>query len=149
RSRRAPRRARRRAPRRAALGPRRRSRLTVAEALRFLDAREARLLLASVTGFSQVSLLSNPERALAPEVSEEFMKRAERRKNGEPLAYLLGHKDFYRVEWAVTPAVLIPRPETELLVDLALERKPSTVLDLGTGSGAIALAIKKRLPNAQ
>lgn len=123
--------------------------MTVADALRFLDAREARLLLSSVTGFSEASLLSNLERALAPEVVDEFMKRAERRKNGEPIAYIVGHKEFYSLELSVNPAVLIPRPETELLVDLALERKPSTVLDLGTGSGAIALAIKKHLPSAQ
>jgi release factor glutamine methyltransferase len=123
--------------------------LTVAEALRVIDAREARLLLASVTGFSEASLLSNVERALAPEVVDEFVKRAERRKNGEPVAYILGHKEFYSLDLTVNPAVLIPRPETELLVDLALERKPSTVLDLGTGSGAIALAIKKHLPTAR
>jgi release factor glutamine methyltransferase len=123
--------------------------LTVAEALRVIDAREARLLLASVTGFSEAALLSNVERALAPDVSDEFMKRAERRKKGEPVAYILGRKEFYSLDLAVNPAVLIPRPETELLVDLALERKPSTVLDLGTGSGAIALAIKKHLPSAR
>jgi release factor glutamine methyltransferase len=94
-------------------------------------------------------LLSNVERALAPDVSDEFMKRAERRKNGEPIAYIVGSREFYSLELSVNPAVLIPRPETELLVDLALERKPSTVLDLGTGSGAIALAIKKHLPSAR
>jgi len=125
--------------------------LTVAEALRAsgIDPREARLLLASASGFSEVSLLSNLERALAPEVLDDFIKRAERREKGEPVAYIVGSKEFYSLNLAVNPAVLIPRPETELLVDLALERKPSTVLDLGTGSGAVALAIKKHLPSAQ
>ena len=123
--------------------------MTVGEALRVIDAREARLLLASVTGFSEVSLLSNLERALAPDVARRFLQFTERRKNGEPIAYIVGTREFYSLELAVNPAVLIPRPETELLVDLALERKPSTVLDLGTGSGAVALAIKKHLPSAQ
>jgi len=123
--------------------------LTVADALRALDAREARLLLSSATGFSETSLISSLERALAPEVAKTFLQYVERRKSGEPIAYILGRKEFYSLDLAVNPAVLIPRPETELLVDLALERKPSTVLDLGTGSGAIALAIKKHLPAAK
>jgi len=123
--------------------------LTVAEALRVLEPREARLLLASVTGFSEASLLSNVERALASDVVGEFMKRAERRKKGEPIAYILGRKEFYSLDLVVNPAVLIPRPETELLVDLVLERQPASVLDLGTGSGAIALAVKKHLSKAK
>jgi release factor glutamine methyltransferase len=123
--------------------------LTVAEALRLLEPREARLLLAAATGFSEASLLSNLERALAPDVERVFLEYTQRRKSGEPVGYILGHKEFYSLELSVNPAVLIPRPETELLVDLALERSPSSVLDLGTGSGAIALAIKKHLPGAK
>lgn len=123
--------------------------MTVAEALRAIDPREARVLLAAATGFSEASLLSNLERALASDVVDQFTKHVERRKGGEPIAYIVGHKEFYSLDLAVNPAVLIPRPETELLVDLALERKPSSVLDLGTGSGAIALAIKKHLPSTR
>lgn len=65
------------------------------------------------------------------------------------MAYILGRREFYGLELSVNPAVLIPRPETELLVDLALERRPAAVLDLGTGSGAVALAIKRHLPGAR
>jgi release factor glutamine methyltransferase len=65
------------------------------------------------------------------------------------VAYILGHKEFYGLELVVNPAVLIPRPETELLVDLSLQREFSSALDLGTGSGAIALALKRMRPKAR
>lgn len=124
--------------------------MTVQEALSGsgLTAREARLLLAAATGFSEASVLAHVERVLPKEALQRFLDLAERRRNGEPVAYLLGRKEFYGLEIVVNSAVLIPRPETELLVELALAGKPDRVLDLGTGSGAIALAIKKHLPRA-
>ena len=111
-----------------------------------IDAREARLLLAEVCGFSQASLAASPEQEIPFEVENSFLEFVQRRIKGEPVAYILGRKEFYGLELSVNPSVLIPRPETELLVDLALERKPASLLDLGTGSGAIGIAVKYRSP---
>jgi release factor glutamine methyltransferase len=125
--------------------------LTVAEALRSdgLEPRETRLLLAAATGFSEAAVLAFPERALPAEAAARFTDFAARRRRGEPVAYILGRQEFYGLPLAVNPAVLIPRPETELLVDLALQRDFSSAVDWGTGSGAIALAIKKHRPDAR
>ena len=123
--------------------------MTVAQALEALERRESRLLLAAATGFSEASLIASPERELPAHVESVFLSFVERRKSGEPVAYILGRKEFYGLDLAVNAAVLIPRPETELLVDLALEREFSSLVDLGTGSGAIALALKKHRPAAR
>jgi release factor glutamine methyltransferase len=123
--------------------------LKVAEALALLEPREARLLLAQATGFSVASVIAHPERELPEAAAATYREYAARRARGEPIAYILGGKEFYGLPLAVNPAVLIPRPETELLVELALQAKPGLLLDLGTGSGAIALALKRHLPAAR
>ncbi len=102
-----------------------------------------------MAGCSQAALAAAPEAEVPFEVEDAFLALARRRRAGEPVAYILGRREFYSLDLAVDPAVLIPRPETELLVDLALEQGAATVLDLGTGSGAVALAIKRHLPAAR
>ena len=93
--------------------------------------------------------MASPEREIPFEVENAFFEFTRRRTLGEPVAYILGRKEFYGLDLSVNPCVLIPRPETELLVDLALASKASSVLDLGTGSGAIALAIKHQMPECR
>ena len=123
--------------------------MKIEEALAALEAREARLLLAAATGYAEASVLAHPERELPAEAEATFRAFAARRARGEPIAYILGVKEFYGLPLAVNPAVLIPRPETELLVELALALAPASVLDLGTGSGAVALALKRHRPAAR
>ena len=123
--------------------------MTVLEALRAIDPREARILLCAASGLPHASLVASPERELSKDCEERFSGFLSRRRSGEPIAYILGRKEFYGLELEVTPDVLIPRPETELLVELALERRFSSAVDLGTGSGALALAIKKHRPEAK
>jgi release factor glutamine methyltransferase len=117
-----------------------------------LPPREARALLAHVLGTTREALVARPQWAVQRSAAAAFERLAQRRRAGEPLAYLLGAREFYGREFAVDAAVLVPRPETETLVDLALaclhERTAPTVLDLGTGSGCIAITLALEYPAA-
>ena len=122
-----------------------------------LPANEARILLAHLLEkhyqLPRSALLSHDDMTLNAAAQEEWQSLISRRVIGEPIAYILGKKGFHNIELLVGPGVLIPRPETELLVDIALAeitnlKKPVKVLDLGTGSGAIALSIASAAPFA-
>ena len=114
---------------------------------------EAKLLLAHVLGRDRAWLAAHADEAVTAEQAKAFDALARRRRDGEPVAYLIGRREFYGLDLEITPDVLIPRPETELLVELALARLPADreirVLDLGTGSGAVALAIATARRKAQ
>lgn len=114
---------------------------------------EAELLLAHVLGRNRTWLFAWPEFEPDGGQATRFEALVDARARGEPVAYLTGRREFWSLELDVGPAVLIPRPETELLVELALERVPadahSTIADLGTGSGAIALSLARERPNAR
>lgn len=122
------------------------------------DARlEAELLLGHVLRIPRHELLASYERTLTADQAEALGQLVKRRKHREPLAYLIGRKEFYGLEFAISPAVLIPRPETELLVEQALScasARAGDVSDLviaepGTGSGAVSIVLAKELPTAR
>jgi len=107
---------------------------------------EAEILLSHVLDVSRTKLLTYPERLLTPDQLSHYQARVHRRASDYPLPYLTGRAEFYGLELEVTPEVMIPRPETETLVDLALARRPSAIVDVGTGSGCIAIALAAHLP---
>lgn len=108
-----------------------------------LDALETRMLIEHVTGYSRVQLITQSESPLNAIQANRLNQLFQARLDGQPIAYLLGEREFFGLRFIVSPAVLIPRPDTELLVELALELtpKPAKILDLGTGSGAIAISL--------
>lgn len=126
---------------------------TVGAALRDtpLPALEARILIGFALQLSRIQLITQSERALTDSEAQHVATLIRRRLAGEPIAYIVGEREFYGLSFYTSPAVLIPRPETELLVELALDRLPDkgSLLDLGTGSGAIAIAVAHTLPAAR
>ncbi|PCJ27328.1 MAG: protein-(glutamine-N5) methyltransferase, release factor-specific [Rickettsiales bacterium] len=114
---------------------------------------DARLLLCATMEYTHEELLLNYNQELTPAEEKEFMALVSRRKSSEPLAYILGQQEFYGLELRIDRNVLIPRPETELLIDLVLNdplphNKTIKILDLGTGSGAISIALAKHIQAA-
>ncbi|MEK7278457.1 MAG: peptide chain release factor N(5)-glutamine methyltransferase [Chloroflexota bacterium] len=119
-----------------------------------LPPREAALLLAHVLGTSREWILAHPEAQLSPEQQAQFESLIAQAQSGTPLPYLLGAWEFFGLRFRVTPAVLIPRPETELLVETALANSKlqtpnSKIADIGTGSGIVAVTLAVNLPSAE
>jgi release factor glutamine methyltransferase len=116
-----------------------------------LDPLENRILLCEATGLTRVQLITQGDRTLTADEAVRLDDLVARRLRGEPIAYIVGRREFFGLEFQVGPAVLIPRPDTELIVELALERLPDSaprLLDMGTGSGAIAVAVAHTRPDA-
>jgi release factor glutamine methyltransferase len=115
-----------------------------------LDPLENRILLCHALGLTRVGLITNSERALNDAEAAQLEALLARRLGGEPIAYIVGQREFFGLPFQVSPAVLIPRPDTELIVELVLECLASAarMLDMGTGSGAIAVAVAHTRPDA-
>jgi len=114
---------------------------------------ESELLLRHALKISRTQLYLDLDHELSHEQEEALWQLAERRRNGEPTAYITGHRQFYGLDFYVDPRVLIPRPESELLVEIALKlaqnHPPSTIADIGTGCGAIAISLALELPEVK
>lgn len=124
----------------------------MAEAQQAIGRLDARVLLRHVLRCDEAFLIAHGDDDLPQAQAAEFGRLIARRAAGEPVAYLTGSREFYGREFTVTPAVLIPRPDTELLIELALQRLPAQggrVLDLGAGSGCIGVTIAAERPQAQ
>jgi release factor glutamine methyltransferase len=115
--------------------------------------RDAEVLLAHLLGWDQAALLTHPERLLSPTEADQFESMLSRRLASEPVQYITEVQEFFGLPFEVSPAVLIPRPETEHLVEAVLERfgreSSPRIVDVGTGSGAIAVALAHTIPRSQ
>ena len=113
---------------------------------------DAEVLLAQALGWSRSRLLAHPGASLDPARARRFEALVERRRGGEPIAYITGRREFWSLEFAVTPDTLIPRPETEHLVEAVLGAVPpdaaATIADVGTGAGAVAVALARERPRS-
>jgi release factor glutamine methyltransferase len=125
--------------------------VAAAQAALPLDPLENRVLLCHALGLNRVGLITQSHRVLTAAEGDALDALVARRLQGEPIAYIVGKREFFGLDFNVTDAVLIPRPDTELLVELVLERlaQGAAVLDMGTGSGAIAVAIAHSRPDAR
>ncbi|GGE80355.1 peptide chain release factor N(5)-glutamine methyltransferase [Massilia psychrophila] len=125
--------------------------IAAVQAAMLLDPLENRILLCHALGLNRVGLITQSDRVLNAAETGALTTLVARRMAGEPIAYIVGRREFFGLDFCVTDAVLIPRPDTELLVELALERllPGASVLDMGTGSGAIAVAIAHTRPDAR
>ncbi|NMS59036.1 HemK/PrmC family methyltransferase, partial [Vibrio parahaemolyticus] len=113
---------------------------------------DAAVLLCHVLGKPRTYLLTWPEKALEAEQKSQFDALLERRLTGEPVAYIIGEREFWSLPFKVSPSTLIPRPDTERLVEVALDKtyeQTGPILDLGTGTGAIAIALASEMPKRQ
>jgi release factor glutamine methyltransferase len=120
----------------------------LAAARELIPASEARLLACYLLGRNAAWLEAHRDERLSGPQAEDYSELVACRAAGEPIAYLVGSREFYGRDFTVTPAVLIPRPETELLVDLAKTAGASRILDLGTGSGCVAITLALEIPAA-